>query len=393
MSTEPACRRLVVAAVALVTAVTAMNTAVTAGASDDPLFGDQWSLEQIGAPAAWAASTGEGVLVGIVDTGVDASHPDLRDKIEAQVTCTGGTCREGSARDGHGHGTAVAGVIAASTGNGTGIAGVAPGARLIVAKAMDDDGRGGTLDINAAIAWVVERGAKVVNLSLGDPDLRLTSLIGSPLRSGIEYAWSRGAIPVLASGNYDDGAAAGAGLSANYGDLNAVVVGATDRNGRVPSYSTSLGNAKWGVVAPGGSGRAAGAGVLSTARSGRYGWSSGTSLAAPHVSGALALLLAQGLPPSVAVERLLSTADGSPCGEGCQGRLRADAAVAVAAAGEVVAASPDGSPLAAAGAPGMDGAGGGGGAGRAPLIGLAAVLVAAAGASTAATAIWSRRRA
>jgi thermitase len=206
---------------------------------------------------------------------------------------------------------------------------VAPDAHFVVAKAMGDDGSGTTEDINRGIQWVVDHGAQVVNLSLGDPAFEITARLGTPIQPAIEYAWSRGAIPVLASGNYEQGF--GAQGSANYGNLDAVVVGSTAKDGTVPAYSTSLGNAKWGIVAPGGNGDGAGADVLSTAPGGRYAWMAGTSLATPHVSGALALLLAQGLTPSAAVQRLLTTADRSvACGTGCQGRLRVDSAVAVA---------------------------------------------------------------
>ena len=297
-----------------------------AGASDDQYFAQQWNLTQIGAPEAWSASTGKGVLIGVVDSGIDATHPEFAGKIEAQADCVGGTCREGSARDRDGHGTVVAGIAAARTNNGAGVAGVAPDARLVVARVLGDDGTGVTEDINRAIQWVVDKGARIVNLSLGEPDLIIVSRLGTPLRPGIEYAWSRGVIPVLASGNYEDDLN-GRG-SANYGDLHALVVGSTDTRGRVPGYSTSLGNAQWGLVAPGGSGGGAGADILSPIPGGRYEWVAGTSMAAPHVSGALALLLAQGLSPSAAVDRLLATLDTSaPCGTGCRGRLDVKAAV------------------------------------------------------------------
>lgn len=309
----------------------ALLVAPGAGASDDDLFAQQWALESLGAPAAWQTSTGAGVTIGIVDTGVDASNPDLAGKIDASADCVGGSCREGPAPDRRGHGTAVAAVAAAATGNGVGIAGVAPEARLVIAKALDDGGEGETLDINNAIRWVVDQGARIVNLSLGDPDITFVSLTGTSLRSGIEYAWSRGAIPVLASGNYGD--ELGGSGSYNYGDLNAVIVGAADREGSVPRYSVSLGNAKWGVVAPGGNGEGAGHDVLAPVLPGRFGWVAGTSLAAPHVAGTLALLLAQGLSPADAVHHLLDTADASrSCGEGCRGHVRADAAVAAASA-------------------------------------------------------------
>ena len=291
-----------------------------AAPGDDPFMPRQWALQQIGAPAAWAAARGGGVTIGVVDTGVDLSHPDLVGKIVGSADCIGKPCTDGGGQDANGHGTLVSGVAAASTGNGRGVAGVAPDARLLVAKVLADNGEGRIEDINAGIRWVVDRGAKVVNLSLGDPQFLVTSLLGTPLRTGIEYAWSRGAVPVLASGNYSTGIAELG--SQNYGALNAIVVGATDRAGAVAPYSSAIGNAKWGVVAPGGSG-AGGAdnNVISTFPGGEYASTAGTSMAAPHVSGALAVLLSQGLSPAAAVQRLLGTLDRIPCGRGCQGRL------------------------------------------------------------------------
>ena len=360
---------------ALVTAVGLLIAAASpAGASNDKYFDQQWNLTQIGAPAAWQQSTGKGVVIGVVDTGVDAGHPDLAGKIDAMADCVGGTCKEGTARDGEGHGTAVAGIAAARTDNGDGIAGVAPDAHLVVARALGDRGTGDTEDINKAIAWVVDHGARVVNLSLGDPELAIVSRLGTPLRPGIEYAWSRGAVPVLAAGNYDGLSGSG---SANYGDLDAVVVGATAKGGTVAGYSTSLGNAKWGLVAPGGSGDGPGADVISPMPGGRYAWVAGTSMATPHVAGALALLLAQGLDPSAAVKRLLATLDHTSCGSGCQGRLNVAAAVAPPAPSAAVA------PAATAAAPVAD---------EEPLspglVALAFVLAAAAATATLRTWWW-----
>jgi len=311
----------------------AASGAVVAAAApgDDPFFRRQWALQQIGAPAAWAAARGAGVTIGVVDTGVDLGHPDLAGKISATADCVGRACADGGGQDANGHGTMVSGVAAATAGNGRGVAGVAPDARLVVAKVLAPNGEGRVEDINAGIRWVVDRGAKVVNLSLGDPQFLVTSVLGTPLRTGIEYAWSRGAVPVLASGNYNTGVAELG--SQNYGSLNALVVGATDRGGGVASYSSAIGNAKWGAVAPGGSG-AGGAdnNVISTYLGGEYAASAGTSMAAPHVSGALAVLLSQGLSPAAAVERLLGTLDRIPCGRGCQGRLNLAAATGAGAA-------------------------------------------------------------
>ena len=321
------------AARALAVAVTVValvgGLAGTASATNDTYFSRQWALSQVGAPQAWTRSTGGGVTIGIVDTGIDAAHPDLSGKVVAMADCVGKPCTPGAAPDTHGHGTIVSGIAAAVTSNGKGVAGAAPDARLAVAKVLNAGGEGRVEDINNGIRWVVDNGARVVNLSLGDPNFLAASVLGSPLRSGIEYAWSKGAVPVLASGNYATGT--GDIGSENYGNLNALVVGATDRAGNVPSYSSPIGNAKWGLVAPGGAGSGgADSNIISTfmTSSGGSGYASaaGTSMAAPHVAGAVALLLAQGLSPAAAVSRILGTADKVSCGRGCQGRLNMAAA-------------------------------------------------------------------
>ncbi len=307
-----------------------------ARASDDPFFDRQWALEQIGAPRAWTVTRGAGAVIGIVDSGVEASHPDLAGKVAFTADCHNRlACVEGLGNtDADGHGTLIAGVAAAGTGNGRGVAGVAPDARLVVAKVLGPGGAGRAEDINLGIRWAVDRGARVVNISLGDPKA-FTSLGGSPLRAGIDYAWSKGAVPVLAAGNY------GGVSTENYGTLNALVVGATDRTGAVASYSSAIGNAKWGLVAPGGSGQPGpDNNVISTVTGGGYASSAGTSMAAPHVSGALALLLAQGLSPSAAVAKLLATLDRVSCGTGCQGRLNVGVASGAAAASATTTVAP-----------------------------------------------------
>jgi subtilisin family serine protease len=323
-------------------ALAAVWTGGPAIASDDPFFPDEWGLTQVHAPEAWPVDTGAGVTIGIVDTGVEAAHPDLVGRVAATTACigTGGDPNKcgGSGDDIDGHGTHVTGIAAANAGNGVGVAGVAPNARVVVARvfqqATTSDGKPGmaatVADVNAGIKWVVSQGARVVNLSLGlDPGRPPPSnflIFGSQgsqtLGTGIEWAWSQGAVPVLAAGNDANG-------QVDYPNAHAIIVGASRRSGAVASYSTSLSNSRWGMVAPGGENSDPSEGIVSTWTQGRYAYLAGTSMAVPHVSGAVALLLAQGLSRDAAVARLLDTADNVACGSGCRGFLDVSRAVGV----------------------------------------------------------------
>ena len=332
-------RHLRMSLTALLTAALALLPSAV-GASDDPGFARQWGLARIGAEAAWARTTGAGIRIGIVDTGVDLGHEDLAGKVVASTSCVGSggdvaRCT-GSAQDDNGHGTHVSGIAAATKDNAKGVAGVAPDAELVVAKVLSGAGTGSAQDVTAGIKWVVDRGARVVNLSLGDPAQLLTGFIApSDLAEGVEYAWARGAVPVVAAGNSN---LAGLGFEgSSYGDMNAVIVGATGPDDRSATYSTATGQAKWAVVAPGGAGGQREAdNVYSTfwaaGEKNAYRYLAGTSMAAPHVSGAVALLLAQGYTPAAAVQRLLDTADaGVGCGVNsptCRGRINVDRATA-----------------------------------------------------------------
>lgn len=309
--------------------VLALFAASPASASNDPGFKDQYGLAKIGAEQAWGTAVGSGVIIAIVDTGVDLSHEDLKDKIVAGRNFVEGD--DTPAADDNGHGTHVSGIAAASTGNGVGVAGVAPAARIMPVRVLQDAGdgsgnaSGNTSDIEEGIKWAVDHGARVVNLSLGE-DVLIRTVTGGSLTDALDYAWSKGAVPVIAAGNdflFPSG----------YRDANAIVVAATDQQDRKASFSNGVGMAKWGMSAPG-------AGILSTWRSNQYATVSGTSMSVPHVAGAAALLMSMGMTNRQTVDRLLATAKdlGAEGHDSTYGSGRLDAAKAV---GSPVAVVPE----------------------------------------------------
>lgn len=322
---------------------------------DDPVFeqGLQWGLERIGAPGAWRRGTGDGVTIAVVDTGIDLEHEDLASKVVAQVSCIGANgddarCK-GRAQDDSGHGSHVAGIALAATGNGRGIAGVAPDADLmavrVLANSCDDSGcsaTGSSDDVAAGIRWAADHGADVINLSLGGGTLQ--GALGCSFCDAVEYAWGKGAIPVIAAGNDSV-------LPARFADEHAVIVTATTRGDARASYSNAssglLRNARWPISAPGGEGETAASdcgtggtpkGLLSaywvSGHRNEYACLAGTSMAAPHVAGSLAVLLSLGRSPQAAIDRLLATArDLGPAGRDDQfgvGRLDLGRAVGTA---------------------------------------------------------------
>ncbi|MFP5254902.1 MAG: S8 family serine peptidase [Acidimicrobiia bacterium] len=322
-----------------------------AQSGDDPVRaqGLQWALERIGAEAAWERARGEGITIAVVDSGVDLDHEDLVGQVVGHVSCIGADgdprrCR-GSGQDDNGHGTHVAGIAAAATGNGKGVAAVAPDARILAVRVLADscggDGcqpEGTAADVAAGIRWATANGADVINLSLGGGAIQ--SALGCAFCDAIEEAWAAGVISVVAAGN-------DAILPAGFGSTPAVVVTATTRDDARASYSNRndsiLEGARWPVAAPGGEPEAdpddCGTGrdprgIVSTYLDdgpGGYACLAGTSMAAPHVSGALALLRSAGLDPQKSIDRLLATATdlGPPGRDSTYGWGRIDLARAL----------------------------------------------------------------
>lgn len=302
--------------------VLAVGALPAAAVTNDPLYGDQWALPQVGAPRAWQGASGEGVVVAIVDTGVDLTHDDLASKlVEGKDFVSGG-----QPQDEHGHGTHVAGIAAAATNNGIGIAGMAPAARIMPVRVLDEEGQGTASTVAEGVRWAVDNGAHIVNLSLGSLDQPLR---GPAFGESLEYAWSQGAIPVVAAGN------ASFLLSSGYGQHPAIVVSATDPDDNQPEWASGVGEAEWGMAAPGGGGMlsAQESDIMSTYVGNQYKYERGTSMAAPQVSGAAALLRSMGLGQQRNVEILLETAeDVGPYRDTGHGRLDTGRAIEKAGA-------------------------------------------------------------
>ena len=348
-------RRVIVAVLTAIPLVLATATAGQA-ATNDPLRSQQWGLDRIQAEAAWPVSTGAGALVAVVDTGVDLGHPDLAanivgagaDFVEPAGTCTGNkrqgrTCVQDGAQDKNGHGTHVAGIIAAATNNGVGVAGVAPGARILPVRVLDAEGSGTSDQIAAGVRYAADQGADVINLSLGflSGQGEAVKLIGEldPVYDAFAYASSRGAVLVVAAGN--DAVPLCAEPAAAPG---VICVGATDRNDLKSWYSnsdaTTMNNY---VVAPGGAGGVFCAddivstylrGAETVCQSDGYEAVAGTSMATPHVVGVAALLAAKGDGRDAIVRKILASADdlGVPGPDSVFGAGRVNAARAVTAA-------------------------------------------------------------
>jgi hypothetical protein len=279
------------------------------GAPNDPLYARQWALERIGAQCAWEQTTGATqITVAVIDSGVDLNHPDLVGRLRSD----GFDFVDGNAEpfDRNGHGTHVAGIIAAALDNAEGIAGLAPNVQILPIRVMDAEGSGSDRAIAAGITYAVDQGAQVINLSIGSTLLLNASDVSALISRSIRQATDAGVVVVVAAGNDFVPLP-----NAIVGEVpNVIVVAASDRNDVKATFSNS---GPWiTVTAPGEQ-------ILSTMPTyevfltstalppderfrNNYDTMSGTSQATPYVSALVALMLTQEplLTPAQVIARL-----------------------------------------------------------------------------------------
>ena len=263
-----------------------------------------WGVDRIDADLVWdndepklevdpGANAGGGIKVAILDTGIDLDHPDLQANIKGGINTIN---PRKSPDDDNGHGTHVAGIIAA-VDNAVGVIGTAPEAWLYAVKVLNRQGSGYVSDIIEGLQWCIANGMQVVNMSFG------TSSDVQSLHDAIVGAYNNGIVLVAAAGN--SGPADNTVLyPAKYPEV--IAVSATDENNCIAEWSSRGPEVE--LAAPGNN-------VYSTFKGGGYATISGTSMASPHVAGSAALVIASGVTDKSEVRsKLQSTADdlGSP---------------------------------------------------------------------------------
>lgn len=310
--------------------------------ADVAFFGSSrdWSLNQLGAPEAWAAGyAGQGVTVAVVDSGVDLTHPELVHSIFVNPGEIPGNgldddqngfvddvhgydfvSNDSNPSDGNGHGTHVAGTIAAAN-NGLGATGVAPQAKILPIRVLDNRGSGNSNSVAAGIRYAARMGADIINLSLGGS-------YSSAIEAAIDYAHSLGSLVIAAAGNES---AALPGFPARFSATkeNVLSVGATTSASALSNFSNRVGSSGAQQV------DAPGSGIYSTWLGGGYATLSGTSMAAPHVAGLAALALSANSTLTPAQLRSLITGGVTSRANGSDslGSASAVTTVAYAAAG------------------------------------------------------------
>ncbi len=249
------------------------------GVLGDPMRSDQWALDKVSYEATWGTSNGSGVIVAVVDTGIAAAHQDLAGSVIAGTDLASDAASVDPDRNGMvdpgAHGTHVAGIIAAHANNSIGISGAAPGVRLMPVRVLDAHGTGSASTLVQGIIWAADRGARVINLSVGGGP-------SSGEQLAIQYAMSKKAVVVAAAGNSK--------LQGNSPTYPAAYPEAI----AVASVNSSLRHSSFSNTGPYVDIAAPGEMILSTyggSKPNDYAWMSGTSMATPYVSAAAALVI------------------------------------------------------------------------------------------------------
>lgn len=283
---------------------------------NDPYYAAyQWHLPKVSAPAAWDTTTGSaGVTIAVVDSGVQATHPDLAGRVLAGYDFVN---NDSDPSDDNGHGTAVAGVAAAQGNDGIGVAGAAWNVAILPVKTMNASGSGSYSAIANGITFSADRGAKIINLSLGGTQASTT------LQNAVSYAWNKGSLLIAAAGNNGNSTTV---YPAAY--ANVVAVSATTPSDTLASFSTF--GSFVDVSAPGEN-------ITTTWINGGYVTISGTSFSSPLTAGIAALALSRNPALSNAQLSSLLTANADDLGTAGRdiyfgtGRVNANRVVAAAA--------------------------------------------------------------
>jgi subtilisin family serine protease len=241
--------------------------------TSDTLYAEQWALPVIGAPDAWATLPVNvpQIIVAVIDSGICSDHMDLRNRV-----LRGWDFVENDARpqDVFGHGCGVAGIIAANINNGIGIAGIAPNVQLLPVRVLDASGIGTYSNVAAGIIYAVDNGAAIINLSLGGANP------STLLENAVNYALSRHVMVIAAAGNTGQ---EGLLYPARYDAV--IAVGSVDQDLQRSNFSSY--GPQLDLLAPGRD-------IMTTALGGEYRLLTGTSFAAPQVSGVAALEMGRG---------------------------------------------------------------------------------------------------
>jgi subtilisin len=241
-----------------------------------------WGVKQINAPSVWRRTTGTQVKIAIIDTGIDYAHPDLRENAYPGINLVH---RHLPAFDDNGHGTHIAGTIAAASRR-SGLVGVAPQAMIHPVKAFDRNGTAFVSDIIAGIEWCIQNRIRVINMSFG------MKTYSKALADAVRSAYSSGSVIVASCGN--EGKKGTIDYPARFPQT--ISVGATTKNKKIASFSNA--GKRIDILAPGHN-------ILSTWLDGKYHELSGTSMATSHISGVIALMLA--LRPRMSIKAIKET--------------------------------------------------------------------------------------